>query len=350
VAARFDVGVQDLFALNSRFCAAGVAGLMNDEAGSWLERLSAADTILRRLDMIYLVRCGTPAALVAEQYGAVPEYVQRIVRRFEKHGVPGILTEKDLQLFRALHPPALRICSYNLHGVHNDGLSRFRRIARHLADADAHVAALQEVVSGSGIEDTGRQIARWASSITGEAYTTEFAYCHQFMDRYPEGIAIATRWRPKGTTTLDLTRLRDGLRPALPRKALVMEADVFGRTAAVVSVHLDHGAEPQVRLAQAEKLVREVEQQTKNRADYVILAGDFNDADDSPTIRFLLAAGYRDAYRACHRETGNTYPAGNPTARIDYIFVKGAAEIRSSGLLPNDPELSDHIGVFAEIV
>jgi endonuclease/exonuclease/phosphatase family metal-dependent hydrolase len=149
--------------------------------------------------------------------------------------------------------------------------------------------------------------------------------------------------------TLDLNELRDGLRPALPRKALVMEADIFGRTAVVVSVHLDHGGAPQVRLAQVEKLVRELEERSANRADYVILAGDFNDADDSPTIRFLLSSGYRDAYRACHKDAGNTYPVGNPTARIDYIFVKGRVEIRSSGLFLNDPALSDHIGVFAEI-
>jgi endonuclease/exonuclease/phosphatase family metal-dependent hydrolase len=149
--------------------------------------------------------------------------------------------------------------------------------------------------------------------------------------------------------TLDLNELRDGLKPALPRKALLMEAEVFGRTAAVVSVHLDHGAAPEVRLAQAEKLVRNLEERPANRADYIVLAGDFNDADDSPTIRFLLSSGYRDAYRACHNDAGNTYPAGNPTARIDYILVKGTAEIRSSGLLLNDPDLSDHIGVFAEI-
>lgn len=350
VAAGFNISVQELFALNARFCTAGVAGALNDDAETWLERLNVGDTVLRRLDMIYLVRCGTPASAVAEQYGAPPEYVERIVRRFEKSGVPGILTEKDMEHFHALYPPALlRVCSYNLHGADDAGPPRFRRIAAQLAYADAHIAALQEVVSGSGIENTGAQIARWVSSMTGESYTSEFAYCHQFMEKYPEGIGIATRFRPKAMRSLDLTELRDGLRPALPRKALVMVADAGGRTAAVASVHLDHITDPQVRLAQAEKLVRELEEQGGNTPDYLVLAGDFNDADDSPAIRFLLSAGYRDAYRACNKDTGNTYPAGNPTTRIDYIFVKGAIEVRSSGLLANDPELSDHIGIFAEI-
>ncbi len=347
-AAACNVSPQELFALNARFCAAGIAGLMNDEVGSWLDRLSPADTVLRRLDMIYLVRCGTPLAVVAEQYGAVPEYVERILQRFEKNGVPGILTEKEIDRYRALYPPTLRVCSYNLHGVQSDGPVRFRRIATQLADADAHVAALQEVVSGSGVQDTGAQIATWASTITGERYTSEFAYCHQFMEKYPEGIALATRCRPEDVQTFDLTELRDGLKPTMPRKALAMHADFHGRRAAVTCVHLDHAADARVRLAQVEKLVHELEEKSE-RTDCFILAGDFNDTEDAPSIRFLLSEGYRDAYRACNKDAGNTYPAGDPNVRIDYIFVKGAGEIRSSGLLANDPELSDHIGLFAEI-
>lgn len=80
-----------------------------------------------------------------------------------------------------------------------------------------------------------------------------------------------------------------------------------------------------------------------------ILAGDFNDTEDSPVIHYLVSAGYTDAYRACHKGRGNTYPAGDLSKRIDYIFVKGHTTIVSSGLLVNDPELSDHAAIFAEI-
>jgi endonuclease/exonuclease/phosphatase family metal-dependent hydrolase len=80
-----------------------------------------------------------------------------------------------------------------------------------------------------------------------------------------------------------------------------------------------------------------------------ILAGDFNDTEASLVIEYMRSAGFVDAYRACHRGGGNTYPAGNPHARIDYIFVRGRATVVSSGVLQDDPGLSDHLGVFAEI-
>ena len=103
-----------------------------------------------------------------------------------------------------------------------------------------------------------------------------------------------------------------------------------------------------MRLAQAEKLIAEIDAEGA-WISCSILAGDFNDTEDSPAVNFLKNAGYRDAYRTCHRSAGNTYPAGSPESRIDYIFVRGHVEVVASGLLPNDPELSDHIGLFAEI-
>jgi len=66
-------------------------------------------------------------------------------------------------------------------------------------------------------------------------------------------------------------------------------------------------------------------------------------------MEYLKSMGYRDAYRARHRDSGNTFPAGDARSRIDYILVKGRVTIVSSGLLADDPSLSDHIGIFAEI-
>ena len=80
-----------------------------------------------------------------------------------------------------------------------------------------------------------------------------------------------------------------------------------------------------------------------------ILAGDFNDVEGSPVIEYMKSAGYIDAYRACHREEGNTYPVDDPRVRIDFIFVRGQGTVVSSGVRPDDPGLSDHAGVFAEI-
>ena len=88
---------------------------------------------------------------------------------------------------------------------------RLRRIARELARLDPHAAAFQEVVSGEGIEDTGAQIARWISSITGYHYGSRFSYCHDFMEKYPEGVALSLRCRAQNVRSIDLTHLAGGL-------------------------------------------------------------------------------------------------------------------------------------------
>ncbi len=300
--------------------------------------------------MVRLVRSGTPVSVVAREYSALDEYVERVCDRFSRSGVAGILTEDDLDHFRAVYPATVRVCSYNLHGTHNDrnGGQRFRRIGGELGRLDPHAVAFQEVVSGEGIEETSAQIARWISSITGYDYRSRFLYCHDFMEKYPEGIALSLRCRAQNVRSIDLTHLAGGLKPTLTRKALVAESEVYGRKVVFVSVHLDHSADSQVRLAQAEKLVLELTTGAED-VSCSILAGDFNDTEDSPVVRYLASVGYVDTYRACHKGAGNTHPAGDPRMRIDYIFVKGHAAIVSSGLLLDDPELSDHIGIFAEI-
>ncbi len=349
VAKRFGTDAGSLLSLNASYSLAGVAGLLRERGiENWLDRLDRNDSILRRLDMVRLLRSGTPVALIAQAYDALEEYVERVSERFSRNGVLGILTEDDLSRLSTLSPPNIRISTYNLHGTHNDGRFRFRRIAGELSRIDPHICAFQEAISGAGIEDTSAQIGQWMSSITGYGYRSQFCYCHEFMEKYPEGVAVSLRSPFRKARTIDLTKLRDGLRPTMPRNALAVETEVFGHKIVLASVHLDHNADPEVRLAQGERLVAEVQRGNED-AYCTILAGDFNDTEASPVIGHMRSAGFVDAYRVCHKGGGNTFPAGDPRARIDYIFVRGRGTVVSSGLLPDDPGLSDHAGVFAEI-
>jgi endonuclease/exonuclease/phosphatase family metal-dependent hydrolase len=348
-AKHFGTDVGTVSRVNASYCLAGIGGVLQDRGvENWLDRLDPGDPVLRRLDMIRLLRSGTPTPAVARSYDALEEYVERLSERFSRSGVPGILNEDDIARYRILNPPFIRVCTYNLHGTHDDNPFRFRRLAKELSRIDPHLCAFQEVIDGAGIENTGIQISRWMSSITGYNYGSHFCYCHEFMEKFPEGVAVALRSPTKKMSTIDLTALRDGLKPTMPRNAITVETEVFGHKVVLASVHLDHNADPRVRLAQGEKLVAEI-QRGNEEAYCTVLAGDFNDGENSPVIEYLKAAGFADAYRACHREGGDTYPAGHPNARIDYILVRGRGTIVSSGLLPNDPTLSDHAGVFAEI-
>ncbi|MDA8215711.1 MAG: endonuclease/exonuclease/phosphatase family protein [Nitrospiraceae bacterium] len=351
VAKEFNTSVEHLYRLNAAFSLNGVFGILSgSDIRNWFDRVSKEDPIIRRLEMIRLLRSGTPVEVIAKQYDAVPEYIYRLDKRFSRDGVIGILTEEDFQKFRSIYPEVIRICSYNLHGTHLNDLFRFRRIAREMSAFDPDLCAFQEVISGNGIEETSAQIAKWMTRMTGCYYQTRYAYCHPFKDKYPEGLSVSAKHQLKNTRIIDLNSgLRDGLVPGLERYAVAIEVKIYGRRIIFVSVHFDH-ENPKIRLAQAEKLLRELDSLYK-RKDYYscILAGDFNDVEDSPVMDFLRKNGYKDAYRHCHPTGGNTFDAVTPYKRIDYIMVKGNVNFLSAELVLKDPKLSDHIGVLAVI-
>jgi maltose 6'-phosphate phosphatase len=349
IARQFDIQVAELYKLNAAYSLGGMAALLGPvNFTNWLESLDPDDPLLRRLEMVRLHKRGTPAGVIAAQYHALPDYIEMVTKQFDEHGVAGIFTEEDFQKFRDLRPERVRICTFNLHGPHTDGSYRLLRIAKALSGFQPDVLALQEVIAGADSEDTSSQVAGFLSSMTGCHYRGEFAYCHQFGETYPEGIALVARHPLTRVNSIDLTRdLGEGLAPLLARNAQVGEIEVHGRRLIAACVHLDHTSNGKVRVAQIEKLLRELHALSTDRsASGIVVAGDFNDSEDSPAIGLLKSAGYKDAYRFCHRAKGNTFPLPNPTERIDYIMVKGDLEILSSGLMLNDPELSDHAGVF----
>lgn len=352
IAERFEMPVGEVFRINYDYSVGGIRGAMIPEnSPSWLEQLDGNDPLLRRLEMVRLLRAGTPGSAVARQFDAVEDYVLFLGQNFAQHGLAGLITDQDVERFQAIHRDTIRICTYNLQGVRNDGPFRFRRIARELAAYRPDLIALQEVISGAGVEDTSGQIARWLSAITGEHYRSHFTYCHQFMDRYPEGVAVCARVAAKTVHSIDLTtHLANGLKPSMARRAQVTETSLMGKRVILASIHLDHLGAGEVRLAQAEKLLSEMDRLTGATDSHaVILAGDLNDTEDSPALKRLKNAGYRDAYRALHRNEGNTFPLPKPNARIDYIMVKGQVEIVAAEVILNNCDFSDHLGLTVVI-
>ena len=329
----------------------GPGGIISPDPGNWLDKLSKDDPVLRRLEMIRLVRSGTPSDLVAMEYGALPEYIRRIDDQFSENGVAGILTEEDFLKYRSIHPETVGICTFNLHGMHDNSPQRLKRIARLMSDFNPALCAFQEVISGPEVKDTGAVISEWMTKMTGSQFRSYFAYCHPFMEKYPEGVSVAARYPFRNTHILDLNEnLWKGLRPLMDRYAAVAEVEIYGRRFVFASVHLDHAEDPEIRLAQAMKLLSGLTTlYSKDTYDCLILAGDFNDVEDSPAIEFLKKEGFRDTFRECHSGEGYTYTAADPHKRIDFILVRGDVSIQSSRLVPDSPELSDHKGVLTLI-
>lgn len=350
IAERFKVPVSEVFRINYDYSVGGVRGaLIPERTPAWIDQLDGNDPLLRRLEMVRLLRSGTPAAAVARQFDALEDYVLLLGQKFAQHGPPGIISDEDIERFHSVNPNEIRICSYNLQGVRSDGSFRFRRMARELSRYRLDLIALQEVVSGGGVDDTGGQIARWLSSMTGQHYRSNFTYCHQFMDKYPEGVAVCSRVPISALTVIDLTvGLPKGLKPSMDRRAQMAETTLSGKKVFLVSLHLDHIGAGEVRLAQAEKLLAELDRLTSSAGYHaLVLAGDFNDIQDSPALKLLKKAGYRDAYRECHEKGGNTFAVPKPASRIDYILVKGPAQVVSAEVILNNPDFSDHLGVVA---
>lgn len=301
--------------------------------------------------MIRLLRSGMPVKEIAALFNAEPEYISRLNERFSLYNVPGILSGEDFRNFRLINPEQIRICSFNLHGIHDGDLKRYGLIADRLSLLDPDICAFQEVISGAGIENTAQQIAGRMSAVTGSYYREHFAECHLFMEKYPEGVSTVSRHQLKNNSVIDLnTGLRKRLIPDMERYSAVSEIEIYGHRVVFASIHLDYNKVPEVRLAQAEKLLAELDRLFPARDIHCfILAGDFNDVEKSPVMRFLLKKGYRDAYRACRPLGGDTYPATAPDARIDYIMVKGDVDFISSDLIQGTEGLSDHIGISAVI-
>lgn len=72
------------------------------------------------------------------------------------------------------------------------------------------------------------------------------------------------------------------------------------------------------------------------------------------TIQIMLDAGYLDAYRRLHTEPGFTFPAWDPHARIDYMFLpsKFVDRVRSCEVVTDIAEparATDHLPLVAEI-
>lgn len=352
VAAQLHTDVEYMWRVHSAFSLSGVYGILSgSNIRHWLDNLNKADPMLRRLEMIRLLKAGTPVETISKEYHAAKEYILRLNDHFTRHGTIGILNEDDFRKFRTLNPPLIKVCSFNLHGTHKGDAHRLKRIANELSVYDPELCAFQEVISGGGIEETSAQISNWMTKITGCHYRTFYAYCHPFMEKYPEGVAVASKTAFSDSRIIDLNKgLRDNVRPMMERFAASAAIEIYGKRIIFTSVHLDHGEDSTVRLAQAEKLVNELDKVYGTDNHYCsIIAGDYNDVESSSVIEFLKDKGFVDAFRQCHRTGGNTFTSDNPFTRIDYFMVRGNVEIRSAELILKDPALSDHIGLFAVI-
>jgi endonuclease/exonuclease/phosphatase family metal-dependent hydrolase len=117
-----------------------------------------------------------------------------------------------------------------------------------------------------------------------------------------------------------LHRFADVRRSLYPRGALVAQVGRAGRRIWVYAIHL--GLHPLERLLAAEELA----DLTRGRDGPILLGGDCNETPDGRAMTFL-GERFWDVWLLGGDVTGETFPATEPTSRIDFLFVSEEVKV-----------------------
>jgi endonuclease/exonuclease/phosphatase family metal-dependent hydrolase len=129
-----------------------------------------------------------------------------------------------------------------------------------------------------------------------------------------------------------------------PRGALLARIGHPGFRVWAVSIHL--GLHPLERLRHAEELADLL----RGLDGPVLIGGDLNQTPDRRAASFLTE-GFRDAWLLGGDVAGETFPAQDPSARIDYLFVSEGVRVERA-IVPAIPDVrvaSDHRPVVVEL-
>ncbi len=220
----------------------------------------------------------------------------------------------------------LRVVVYNVRGF-RDGSERLVRLVGHFAP---------DVVL---LNETGRrvQLRRFAKALGMDLAADPWS---PFRRRVKDAVLVRPPWR-----IVDHRQDRFEGGPWLfPRGALVARLEHGEARMGAVSTHL--GLHPRERLAHARALARLLD----GIDGPIIVGGDLNERPEGRAVGFL-SERFRDAWLLGGDADGETFPADEPTARIDYLYVSEAVAVERV-LVPPGPDAraaSDHRPLVAEL-
>lgn len=222
----------------------------------------------------------------------------------------------------------LRVVVYNVRGF-RDGLDRVVGVIGHF---EPDVVLLNE---------TGGRLAlrRCARALGMQVARDPWS---PFRRRVKNAVLARPPWR---IVERRLHRFADVRRPLYPRGALVAQVGRAGRRLWVYAIHL--GLHPLERLHAAEELA----DLTRGRDGPVLIGGDCNETPDGRATTFL-GDRFWDAWLLGGDVAGETFPASDPTARIDYLFVSEQVKVERvivPSVMPEARVASDHLPVVAEL-
>lgn len=219
----------------------------------------------------------------------------------------------------------LRVLVYNVRGF-RDGLDRLVRLVGHF---EPDVLLLNET--------GGRwRLRRFAGALGMQVAADPWVW---FRRRVKDAILVRAPWwisahrqqRFEGTATM------------YPRGALVAELVNGDARLVAVSTHL--GLQPLERQHDAHEIGRLVPNATP-----AVIGGDLNERPDGRAVA-LLSERFGDAWLLGGDADGDTFPADEPTARIDYLFVTRGIAVERVIVPPGEDArlASDHRPLAAEL-
>jgi len=222
----------------------------------------------------------------------------------------------------------LRVVVYNVRGF-RDGLENVAEVVRHF---EPDVILLNE---------TGprRSLRRFAKALGMEAARDPWS---PFRRRIKSAVLVRPPWR---LLEHRLHRFADVRKALYPRGALVAHVGRAGRRLWVHAIHL--GLHPLERLHAAQELA----DLARGLDGPVLIGGDCNETPDGRATRFL-GERFWDAWLLGGDVTGETFPASDPTARIDYLFVSEELKVERvivPSVMPEARIASDHLPVVTEL-
>jgi endonuclease/exonuclease/phosphatase family metal-dependent hydrolase len=218
----------------------------------------------------------------------------------------------------------LRVATYNVRGF-RDGLDGVVEAVERLAP---DVLLLQE----SGPR---RKLRAFAAATGMEAVGDPWS---PFRRRVKNAVLVRPPWR---VVQHRLERF-DGSTRFYPRGALIAQAGRAGRRVWTVSTHF--GLSPAERIAH----VRELTDLCAGLAGApIVLGGDLNATPEQRAAAWL-ADRYWDAWATAGSGEGATFPASDPTARIDFLFASAGLVVDGASV-GKAPDASDHLPVVADL-
>ena len=220
----------------------------------------------------------------------------------------------------------LRVLVYNVHGFQN-GLGGVALVVEHVRP---DVALLNETGSRRSLRCFAKRVHMQAASDPWSPLAR----------RVKDAVLVRSPWR-----ILEHRQHRfAGTDRMYPRGILLAHVGGVDERAWVASMHL--GLRPVDRLANA----KEVAARVRALGEPVVIGGDCNELPDGRAIG-LLSERFWDAWLLGGDVAGETFPARDPTARIDYLFVSEG--VRVERVFVPGGELvrtsSDHRPVIAEL-